>query len=264
MTAHSDMREIIDCHWHPAPDAATWTNWFLPYRDMREQIAELQRAGISRACGSPIRRIDGASFSDIRRLNDQALALRDRFPDFYVPGIQVHPHFPDESCAEVDRCAAAGVRWVGELVGYMMGFAEEFDTAGAFQVFAVVAKRGMAVNIHCSALGAVERLCRTLPGLKVVLAHPHGDRKSFNERIALVAALPNLHLDISGTGIDRFGILRHAIDTAGPAKVLFGTDCPINNPAVYVSGAAFEPLSEAERDALLSGNFRRLCGIEHR
>ncbi len=254
--------EIIDCHWHPAPDAATRTGWFLPFRDIRAQIDDLRRAGIARACGAPIRKMDVVSFSDIRGLNDQAIALRDRFPDFYIPGIHIHPRFPDESCAEIERCAALGVRWVGELVGYMMGFGAEFDTPGALQVFAVAARCSMVVDIHCDALDVVERLCRALPSLNVVLAHPHGDRKSIKERIDLVAALPNLHLDISGTGIDRFGILRYAIDTAGPSKLLFGTDYPINNAAVYVGGASFEPLTAAERAALFSGNFRRLCGMD--
>lgn len=253
--------EVIDCHWHPAPDAATWTNWFLPFRDIREQIDDLRRAGIARACGAPIRKMAVVPFADIRALNDQAIALRDRFPDFYVPGIHIHPHFPDESCAEIERCAALGVRWVGELVGYMMGFGAEFDTPGALQVFAVAAKRGMAVNIHSDDLGVVDRLCRALPGLNVVLAHPHGDRKDILARLALVAALPNLNLDISGTGIDRFGLLRQAIDTAGKQKVLFGTDYPINNPAVYAGGASFEPLTATECAALFSGNFRRLCGM---
>ena len=84
-----------------------------------------------------------------------------------------------------------------------------------------------------------------------------GDRQALE---ALCARHANLHLDISGTGIDRLGMVRHAIDILGPQKVLFGSDYPVNNPAVYVAGVAYEPLTEAEREALLHGNVERLLG----
>ena len=50
------------------------------------------------------------------------------------------------------------------------------------------------------------------------------------------------------------------MDVAGAEKILFGTDYPINNPAVYVHGAMLEDLSEKERKLLFSGNFMRLAG----
>jgi predicted TIM-barrel fold metal-dependent hydrolase len=233
----------------------------MPFRGIQEQIDDLRRAGIHRACGAPIRQMGSASFTDIRALNDQALALRDRFPDFYIPGIHIHPRFPDESCAEIERCAGHGVRWIGELVGYMMGFGEEYATPAALAVMRVAARHRMVVNIHCGNLEVVEQLCRGVPDLQVVLAHPGAGRGDILLRLAKVAEHPLLHLDISGSGIDRYGMIRAVIDRAGRKKILFGTDAPINNPAVYVGGARFEALDEAERAALFSGNFRRLCGM---
>ena len=115
------------------------------------------------------------------------------------------------------------------------------------------------MNFHCDDLDVIERLCRNTPEVNFVLAHPNANRNEILKRIGLVAQLPNLHLDISGSGIDRLGVLRKAIDLAGKEKLLFGTDFPINNPAVYVHGAAYEQLQEEEYTALFSGNFRRLC-----
>lgn len=253
--------EIIDSHWHPAAAPGTWTNWFLPFPAIESQIDDLRRAGISRACGAPICALDGTSFAGIRALNDEALALRDRFPGFYIPGIQVHPFFPDESCAELARGTAHGVRWVGELVGYMMGYGEAFDSPGALTIIQEAGRRNMVVNIHCANLAIVDRLCRAAPDTRVVLAHPGGNKADILARLALVATHRHLHLDIAGTGIDRYGILRTAIETAGQEKLLFGTDYPINNPAVYTAGTGFEPLDATARAALCSGNFRRLCGM---
>ena len=106
----------------------------------------------------------------------------------------------------------------------------------------------------------VEALCQAVPELSFVLAHPGGGKDEILPRVALVARLPNLHLDISGSGIDRLGMLRRAVDTAGKEKILFGSDYPINNPAVYVHGLLFESLSDDERTAIFAGNFLRLTG----
>lgn len=259
--AMTETQEIIDCHIHPAVSKDTDVSWFIPMGDAAIQFEALRRAGISRACGAPVLSMTPASFAPIRALNDGALALRDRFPDFYVPGIHIHPRFPHESCAEIARCCGGeGVRWIGELVGYLMGYGEEYATPDALAVFAEAERHRAVVNLHCGDLDVLETLCRARPGLRVVLAHPGSDRKTVKARTALVARLPNLHLDISGSGIDRYGILRLAIDTAGKDKLLFGTDFPINNPAVYVHGSTFEPLTGPERAALYQDNFLRLCG----
>ena len=252
--------EIIDCHIHPAADAETDSSWDRRGGDMAAQIAALRRAGIARACGAPIRSMQPASFAEVHALNDQALALRDRFPDFYIPGIHIHPHFPEESCAEIARCCGQeGVRWIGELVGYIIGFANDYATQDALMIFHEVGKYKAVVNFHCDDLDVIERLCRNVPEVNFVLAHPSANRGEFLKRVGLVAQFSNLHLDISGSGIDRLGVLRKAIDLAGKEKILFGTDFPINNPAVYVHGALYEQLRDEEYAALFNGNFRRLC-----
>ena len=56
-------------------------------------------------------------------------------------------------------------------------------------------------------------------------------------------------------------MLRAGIDRVGPERFLFGTDFPICNPALLLEGVRFEHLSDAEREAVLGGNFRRLVGM---
>ncbi|MCX7704790.1 MAG: hypothetical protein N2115_00845, partial [bacterium] len=102
--------EIIDCHIHPAIDRQTDFGWYQCSGSIKKQFEDLKRAGISKACGAPVVR-NPASFNVIRKLNDTALSIRDRYPDFYIPGIQIHPFYPDESCKEVERCCSQhGVR----------------------------------------------------------------------------------------------------------------------------------------------------------
>lgn len=256
---------IIDCHIHPGVDGEADTNWFASSGDIQAQFDDLRRAGISRACGAPIRGGAPDSFAAIRSLNDQALILRDRFPEFYVPGIQVHPGFADESCREIERCCGdQEVRWVGELVGYIMGYGSEYASDQALPIMQAAAAHNAVVNIHCGELEVVEALCTAVPQLNVVLAHPGDGKDRILERLQLVASLPNLHLDISGSGIDRYGVLRRAVEVTGKDKLLFGTDFPINNPAVYVHGALFEALGDETSDALFHGNFLRLTGYSEK
>jgi len=179
----SMTHEIIDCHFHPAMDEETDTGWFYPSGSMQQQIDTLKRAGISQACGAPVKACNPDSFDEIRLLNDKALALRDQFPEFYIPDIQVHPHFPDESCQEIERCCAGEeVRWVGELVGYMMGYGVEFASKDALKIMNVIREYDAVVNIHCHDLDVIDNLCRSVPDLKIVLAHPGGGKQEFLDR----------------------------------------------------------------------------------
>ena len=252
---------IIDCHWHPGFDAATDLNWFGSSGSVQNQIDALKRVGITRACGSVIRRLSEPSFDEVRRLNDCALETRDQFPDFYIPGIHVHPHFPEESCAEIERCCGGeGVRWIGELVGYVMGYGNEYSSQRALTIMKAAEAHHVPVNLHCHDLDVLDQLCRAVPDLPIVLAHPSQDSGEIENRLACIKAHENLYLDIAGSGIARLGILRLAVDTIGVDKILFGTDYPINNPAVYVHGLLFENLTEPERTAIFSENFRRLTG----
>lgn len=170
----------------------------------------------------------------------------------------MHPHFPEESCREIERCCGGeGVRWIGELVGYLMNYGVEYATENALVIMRTAAKYGAAVNFDCGDLEVIDQLCMAVPELKLVLAHP-GDGNNFLDRLAKVAKHPNLHLDLSGTGIDRLGMVRKAVDVAGSKKLLFGSDFPVNNPAVYVQGILFEDLSPEDLEAIFSKNFLRL------
>ncbi|MBL8024996.1 MAG: amidohydrolase [Fibrobacteres bacterium] len=250
---------IIDCHFHPAFDSETDINWFASTGSIEHQINILRKAGISQACGAPVKNMNPISFKEISKLNEFSLALRDSHPDFYIPAIQIHPRFPDESCREIERyCGSHEVRWIGELVGYMMGYGAEYATNDALTIFRTALKYNAVVNFHCNELDIIEKLSKAIPDLKLVLAHPGAGKDDFLARIALVAKYPNLHLDISGSGIDRLGMVRKAIDVAGMNKIIFGTDYPVNNPAVYTHGTLLEDLTHEERTAVFSTNFLHL------
>ncbi len=252
--------EVIDCHIHPPVDAASDLSWYDPVPSREAFVAELLDCGISRACGSVIGDGEITSFAPVAAMNRDALAFRDEFPDFYLPAIHIDPRYPDESCREIEHYHRRGVRWIGELVAYHMGYTEYLPD-GSEPVYDLAQSLGIPVSFHGDDLAEIARMCTAFPRLSFVLAHPHDRKAEVIERLALVASQKNLFLDLSGSGVMRRGLIRHAIDACGAEKILLGTDAPICNPAMYIHCVLAERLSDAERAAVLSGNFKRLTGL---
>jgi predicted TIM-barrel fold metal-dependent hydrolase len=262
MITHQDCQyKIIDCHTHPDKSALA-NGWFLPPTSMAERFDFEKSCGVDRCCGSVISFEKFASFADVVKANRAALEIAKDASGFYYPGIHIHPGFAEESCRELETCVKKhGVRWVGELVGYINGYGDDYAAAGSDCIYALAAELGVPVNIHCGNLEVVAKLCRDFPKLNVVLAHPGDGKQLMMERTGLVASFPNLYLDLSGSGVMRYGFIRAAVDLAGANKILFGTDFPICNPAMYVHCVLSEPLTQEERIAIFSGNFKRLTGL---
>ena len=154
---------------------------------------------------------------------------------------------------------AQGVRWIGELVAYISGY-KTYDTPAMRQILDLAQELGMVVNIHPFDLAEIDRLCADFPRLPIVIAHPSSGKEGIVARFELMARRANAYLDLSGSGVFRWGMLRAGIDRVGPDRFLFGTDFPICNPALLLQGVLFEHLSDAEQEAVLAGNFSRLVG----
>ena len=254
--------EIIDAHVHPffASCGRNIARFGTP-STLEEFIDELRSCGISRCCGSFIDFRETLTFDELVCFNKAALELREQYPDFYIPGIHIHGGYPQESCQMLKDYAKEGVRWIGEMVKYAMP-TEDYDSPGMMQIWETAEELGIVANLHVNGpdLPKLENIVRTFPGLNVVLAHP-GDGEEYVIRRDLVKKYSNLYLDISGTGLFRWGMLRNAVDVLGAEKVLFGSDFPVCSVGMNLQGALSEPLTEEEFRLVLAGNFRRLTGI---
>ena len=115
----------------------------------------------------------------------------------------------------------------------------------------------MIVSLHTTTLDECISVAESFPQLKIVLAHP-GYNNDYLDRLDAVKKHENLFLDISGTGIAAYGMLRYGIDTVGKEKILFGTDFPGYSPEIYTRAVMFERLSSTETDAVFWQNAHRL------
>ena len=172
----------------------------------------------------------------------------------------VHGSFVEESCREVENFHAKGVRWVGELVNYCMKTGR-YASRGMMQIFELCRDLGMTINLHNDGfISEIEPVLKAFPTLNIVVAHPH-EFDNAKQRFEYISQFPNAYMDVSGNGLQRYGMLKWAVDKCGAEKILFGSDYPINNIAMHIAGVMYERISDKEKEAIFSGNFRRLTGM---
>ena len=120
----------------------------------------------------------------------------------------------------------------------------------------------MVVSFHSINENSMDAMVKNHKKLTFVAAHP-GEYAEFSRHLERMKMSENYHLDISGTGIFRHGIIRHAIDDFGKERILFGTDFPICNPAAYIGAVLMDnSISDTEREYIFSKNAKRLLDIK--
>lgn len=258
--------EMIDFHTHPFIQEK---NNICRYQDVCDMSPEKSREeflnlGVSKICGSVISTIkpeNGDRWAKVKEHNDQALALKELYGDFYVPGFHVHPDFLEQSLEEMYRMQNAGVHLIGELVPYIDDWSVNYASDAFSVLLEEAAKLDMVVSIHTQDLDAMDEMVKNHPDTVIVAAHP-GEQESLLRHLERMKMSENYYLDLSGTGLFRYGSLRKIIDTVGADRVLFGSDFPICNTAMFLGGVLLDPrISEGEKKLIFADNAKRLLQL---
>ena len=259
---------VIDFHTHPYLSAEEFLNFYPEcFEPSPEQLKEdLEKAGISHICGSVLDKkrpyTSGEGFAYIKELNDKALELKNKLGDFYTPGFHIHPHFVNESAAEIERMGEKGIRLIGELVPYMHGWSDYSDTR-LHTLLEAAESYGMTVSFHTmkDEQKQMTEMIAAHPKLNFVAAHPN-EKELFLLHLERLQKFDNFYLDLSGTGIFRYGLIAYGVKKAGSEKLVFGTDYPICNPRMYVQAVLHEPISDADKENILLKNSERLLHLD--
>jgi hypothetical protein len=113
------------------------------------------------------------------------------------------------------------------------------------------------IQIHTNTR-EMQYLAETFPDATIVFPHLGGSRDDIFARIAIVAKHPNAHIDLSGSGIERVGILEKAVREIGAERVLYGSDFTINEPSGVIARVRNAFLTAEEREKILYRNVERL------
>lgn len=263
------QQKIIDFHTHPYLEQnenyCMYSEHFqLSAGEARE---DLERSQITKICGSVISKTPYQAqngWDNIKRLNEEALKCKEFYGDFYEPGFHVHPSFVKESLETIEFMHKNGYRLIGELVPYMHGWRQaqlDFASREFQEILSLAGEYGMIVSYHTMSdwQEQMEIMIRENPKVTFVAAHP-GQKGDYYAHLDRISRYENAYLDISGTGLFRYGMLREGIRLVGAEKFLFGTDYPITNPGMYVQALYYEHITDEDRDKIFCKNAERILG----
>lgn len=169
------------------------------------------------------------SHADTVTGNDAMLAIQAAMPDRVRSYVSVNPNEGAAALAELERCRAAGA------IGVKLAAARRASDSLLDPILEFAAAHGLPVLHHAwqhrrrdvpgqDASDALDLalLAGRHPTVAVIVAHIGGGG-DYRHTFAVVRDVPNLYLDLSGSGVDR-GMLDGALEAVGPGRLLWGAD----------------------------------------
>ncbi|MFH1074826.1 MAG: amidohydrolase family protein [Candidatus Firestonebacteria bacterium] len=242
--------KVVDCHTHGGPDYFDW--WNKVIKTDEDFIAYLDKSGVDLAIvQSGIKGLKAETKEDLLSANEFVFEFCRKHPKKYFPSVNINPKHRFESETLLKKAKAAGVVWVGELCGYLGGYA--YDTEEFKVVMDVIADLDMIAQIHAETnemAFLLERYHKTV----FILPHPGAGKKEIDGRIELAVKHKNLYLDLCGYGADRIGNIEEMVDKLGDERILFGSDFTINDPGVVIARIKNSKISEVSKEKILGLN----------
>ena len=170
--------------------------------------------------------------ADVTVGNDEMLALQEREGARVRSYVTVNPNDGEHALAEIERCIAKGA------IGIKLAASRRADDPLIDAIAEEAARRRVPVLQHIwqhrrrdwpgqEASDGVElvRLAARHPNVAFILAHIGGGG-DYRHTFHAVRELPNVYLDLSGSGADR-GMLDGALEAVGPGRLLWACDVTI-------------------------------------
>lgn len=237
---------IVDCHCHAGTGDGLSGPW-----DTRAPLAKYLR----RADAAGIRRtvLLAAFHSDYARANREVAQIVASQPGRFYGFAFVNPQRDRGRIGSMVQVAVESYGFRGIKV-------HRHD--GRITREVCEAARGYSLPILYDVMGeasVVQLLAEEYPDVAFIIPHLGSFADDWRAQRAVIDLLvrhPNIHADTSG--VRRFDLLEEAVQRAGAAKLLFGTDGPWLHPGVELAKVRALGLSPTEQRLVLSGNFFRL------
>ncbi len=206
-----------------------------------------------------------------REANDYIIEAIEKYPERIVGLAGVNPAWGSEAVHEVERCASAGLRGIGELHPDSQAF-DLGDKAAMSPLMEVAQARGLIVVTHSSEpVGhlypgkgktrpeALWRFIQNFPEAAIVCAHWGGGLPFYALMPEVAEALRNVYFDTAASPfLYAPKVFRTVASLIGADKILLGSDFPLLRARRLLSQLAQSGLSEAEQAAIRGGNVARL------
>lgn len=207
--------------------------------------------------------------------NDYIIDAVSRYPERLVGFCAVQPNSPKAAISEIERCAGAGIKGVGEMRPDIQLF-DLGDEMVVNPLAEVLKEHKLAMLLHSS-----EPLGHEYPGkgimfpdvlypfitahpeLTIVCAHWGGGLPFYALMPEVKKAMANVYFDSAASPfLYTPGVYNQVIQLVGADKVLFGSDYPLLKQSRLLDEIEKLDLPEETKDRLLSGNALKLLGIK--
>jgi hypothetical protein len=247
---------IFDAHLHIPSDNGENFQWHLVTKNMTDYVAYLDKCGVRRGVISSSWSNKAQTPDDYRNGNREVAKYVDRYKGRFRGSCVITPFRIEEALREIETCARQyGFVWLGECCNYMTGY--KYDTPEWTQVMKLATELNLVVQIHTNTQ-EMQYLAENFPATTIVFPHLGGNLKDISARIAIVAKRPNTHLELSGSGHERVGIIEKAVREIGADRVLYGSDFTINEPSGVIMRVKNAFLTPLDREKILFRNVERL------
>ena len=188
-----------------------------------------------------------------------------------IPFCVVQPKAGDMARREIERCALAGARGIGELMPDAQGF-DLGDRETMRPLAEAAQENGLLVLSHASepvghsypgkgrtTPDVLMRFVQNFPDLAIVFAHLGGGLPFYALMREVREALRNVYFDTAAQPfLYHPSVYRHTADIVGVDKILFGSDYPLLGFQRYVKQITALELTDHDKQSILGGNGLRL------
>ena len=239
-----------------------------------ELIASMDEAGIDL---SVVLNAGWVSHELCVRTNDYILDSISRYPTRLVGFCAIQPKAGEAAIAELERCAKAGAKGIGELRSDVQGFDLTNEVTMKLLVDAalqhdliLLTHSSEPVGHEYSGKGSITpdilySFITAFPNLKLVCAHWGGGLPFYALMPEVAKALVNVFFDTAATVFlykpEIFGQVSHII---GSDKILFGTDYPLMHQNRVLAQIQSSQLPEEDNARILGVNARKLLYRDER
>ena len=260
---------IIDTHAHIYPDkialkaAKSIGEFYEIPMNLDGTVSALLKAGDEAGISRYLVHSVAVTWERSRSIIDFIANVVQAHSDRFVGFGSIHPAHPEME-KELDYLLERGLRGV-KLHPDFQHFL--LDEPMAIRLFEAMAERNLPLLVHTGdhryPYSEPERMARALdavPGLTTICAHLGGWSR-WDEAWKLLAGRENVYVDCCSSLYalppeEAAAIIRHY----GADRVFFGTDYPMWTPKEEIARFMALPLTDAEREMILHGNFERFIG----
>ena len=236
-----------------------------------ELIASMDEAGVDI---SVILNIGWTTHQLCVETNDYIMESVSRYPQRLVGFCAVLPQSPKAAVAEIERCAKAGIRGVGEMRPDIQLF-DLTDELVMAPFVEVLRRHKLILLTHASepvghnypGKGGITpallyQFITSFPDLTIVCAHWGGGLPFYALMPEVKKAMSNVFFDTAASPfLYTPQVYNLVIQLVGADKILFGSDYPLLAQSRLRKEIEALDLPKEINDLILSGNAQRLLGI---